>query len=152
VPTPYDPMLFIYDLDENLIGMSTYTYSDGDYFYWSVTIDATNFAAKTNYKFIIDDLLMTGFDAQTYFLYVNDDYNAEAYITRALGLSGFNCRYYSYAWTNGLLTGFKIRIYATKAALEAAEAGGTDVYLASYTVAIAYDANYNPYQITSIKD
>jgi len=150
VTTPFDPILNAYR-SSVLIDTYIYDYSEGDYYYWNILIDSSDFDVQTNYIFTIDDAI-GGFTPINFLVYVNDDFDAEAYITRALGLSGFNCRYYSFVWTNGQLTSFKIRIYATKAALEAAEAGSTDDPIATYTSTISYDVNYNPYQITTIKD
>jgi len=151
VVTPFDPMLYIYDKDDTLLDTRVYDFEENNTLYWNVEIDEVIFAKQTNYKLVLDDELLTGFDDQTYLLYVNDDLDAEDYITRALGLSGHNCRYYNYTWTSGQITGFNIRFYSTLAALVAAEAGTSDVPIATYTVSIYYDENYNPYKIASIR-
>ena len=108
-------------------------------------------AVKTYYIVEVDDTSPGGYTKSTWIVYVNDQGTLENLITRAQGLAGHNCRKYGHVWTKGQLTSYHLKIYASKAALETAEAGGSDVYIADYLVTIRYDSNYNPYEITSVK-
>jgi hypothetical protein len=149
--TPYDPIVQIYDLSNNLITSAIADQEQDGYLYWNIEITDSLFEEQTYYKIVIDDSWPSDYPQKTYYLYVNNDLEMEQYIIRGQGLSGYNIRYFSHVWTNGLLTSFNIKFYASRAAVIAADAGTADDYLGYYQVAISYDANYNPYQITSLR-
>lgn len=151
--TPYDLVINTYDIDGDLLQGPFYPVDDGVMVYWDITANATYglSSAKEYYLVEIADNETSDYIEKRYIVYVNDDLNMENYITRCLGLSGHNLRQYDYIWTRGLLTSFSLKFYATTSALNAAELGTSDDYIAHYIVTISYDNNYNPYQITSVR-
>lgn len=147
--TPSDPVLYVYDMDGNLIqGMIDPENETDEVFYFFY--DTSDLTAQKHYLFIVDDV--TPFSNEEFLVYITNELAYENEVIRSLGLAGHNLRLYSFTYTNGNLTSFKIRTYETKTALETAENGGTDDYIASYTVTISYDASYNKSYKTSIKD
>lgn len=153
VETPYEPVLNVYDIDYQLLhGPVAYDTERNGVYHWQVTADGYYGMADELTYYIVeisDDL--TGYTTKRYMVYVNDNLNYEGMIDRALGLAGHNIRKFSHTWSNGLLTGFDIKIYETDEALELAESGGTDTFLAHYRVACRYDNNYNRYETTSTR-
>lgn len=152
--TPYFPLLSIKDQDGTVLyGPVAATAIRGATYYWAITIGSGTGTGtvKTYYQVAIEDSVVAGYPDTRYIIYVTDDYNFEQYIVRSLGLAGHNYRAYNHVWTRGLLTQFDIRIYQTAAALDIADAGGTDTYLAHYRVTIRYNDDYNSYYITSVK-
>ncbi|MFH0814303.1 MAG: hypothetical protein V2A69_15920 [Pseudomonadota bacterium] len=154
VDTPYAPQLTIKDMaGATLYGPAAEDVTRNDYLHWYV--EAAHpyglETEKTYYEVTVDDADPTGYVASTWIVYINDHVDFEAMITRGLGLSGYNLRKYSYTWTRGQLTSYHVKIYTTKAALETADAGGADNYIAHYLVANLYDANYNRYKTTCTK-
>jgi hypothetical protein len=153
VQTPYTPQLTIYSLaNAVLFGPANYDTLRNGRLYWHIPASASHgiAAVKTYYKIVIDDDL-TGYTAETWMVYVNDNFNYGTMLDRALGLAGRNIRKYAHVWTNGLLTSFQMKIYASASDITTVEAGGADNFTAHYEVTCRYDNNYNRYEITSLR-
>lgn len=153
--TGYDLVMRIYDIDENLLYGPVINNTErltGE-LYWFFTVDSTYGIsnAKSYYIIEIGDFSTSDYDPTWHILYVNDDVTMENYIIRSQGLAGHNCRKFNYVWVRGMLTQFDIRTYTDTEALETADEGNTDEYIAHYRVTIQYDNSYQPYEISSIR-
>lgn len=152
--TPFDPVLTVYNIADAIIyGPAAYDVLRDGVKYWSVPITVANgFGARLFYKVVVSDGIVNGHADKTWMIYVNNEVEFENLIVRSAGLAGDNLWITDHAWTNGQLTSFTIKTYASAANLNAAIAGTSDNYIASYSVTLLYNNNYNCVQITCTKD
>ena len=151
--SPYTPELTVYDMAGTIThGPAAHDTERAGAYYWHLVAGSAGGMAtkKQYYRVTITDTI-TGFVAKTWIVYVNDNLNYDTMLDRAVGLAGHNIRKYSHVWTKGLLTSFQMKIYASSGALETADAGGTDDFIAHYEVICRYDNSYNRYEITSTR-
>lgn len=151
--TPYSPVLTCKTLAGAtvLAPMVPDDFINGQH-YWYINLSSTYFSALTHYLFKIDDIdSVLVPEHYQWIVYITNDYVYEGVIDRIQGLSGWNIRKYSYTYTNGNVSGYQVKIYATKTALETADAGGADTFIAHYSIEVRYNSEYNQYYIESTR-
>lgn len=144
------PALVVTNLDGDIITTITSpSWTSGGFSFFELEISAELFAEQTYYLITITDLDLI---VTTFLMYVSFDNSIQEILYDIGGLVGINSRFHTFTYTNGNLTSFYCRIYATTTDLQNALDEITDNFRKEFLITLEYDTQYNITNITSSEE